>query len=185
MRAGRPPLPQRGLDGRAQGLRPDPDERKGAPGPIERIDGAGCDTNLRDATVEAGSGELRASYECCLPRVAGPPEVGVLWASSSGSRLIRPVTRAKWSAPCGSSTTTGSGRNNLAVAWIAAVAACCRARSCSAPSSQSPSRFRHPHRMNRTLHKDGGALGRAALDRPSLGSAPRARAPSLCLGGVT
>ena len=55
--AGQPPLPQRGLDGRAH-HQPDPDNRKGAPSRVRAHRRCWCcDTNLRDATALAPSAE--------------------------------------------------------------------------------------------------------------------------------
>jgi mutator family transposase len=58
----------------------------------------------------------------------------------------------RWSALCASSTGVSPGRNFRAVAWIAAVAACCRDRSCSEPSSHSPIRFRPASATCSTSH---------------------------------
>jgi hypothetical protein len=66
--------------------RPDPDERKGAPGRIERIDDAGCDTNLRDATSDH-TGDLNMALRTEQVRGTAPLVRAAATARSGQSSL--------------------------------------------------------------------------------------------------
>jgi Transposase, Mutator family len=75
--AGQPPLPQRDLHGRAlPDLNYRSHHRKGATGRAEHTDGAGCDTNLRDATV------FKLCFRSTEPFV-GVCDLGCHWHSCS------------------------------------------------------------------------------------------------------